>query len=182
LTALFDWEKIPDASSYHLTIYGTPFLNSMVLDTSVTVDSVHAAPGKLALNNRYWWRVKAYKTGGQGPYSDLRVFSTGLVRIITLNSEIPVSYVLYQNYPNPFNPVTKIKFDLPKSGNVSLIIYDILGRELITLYDNILKPGFYEAEFNGSDFPSGVYFYKLTTHEVSGQAEFIDTKRMVLIK
>jgi hypothetical protein len=176
LTALFDWEKIPDASSYRLTIYGTPFLNSIVLDTSVTVDSVHAAPGKLALNNRYWWRVKAYKTGGQGPYSDLRVFSTGLVRIITLNSEIPVSYVLYQNYPNPFNPVTKIRFDIPKTDLVILNIFDVLGREVWQLVNEQLDPGTYEVDWNAANYPSGIYYYTIKT------TAFSQTKKMVLIK
>ncbi len=91
-------------------------------------------------------------------------------------SEIPLSYSLLQNYPNPFNPSTKIKFDIPKSDFVSLKIFDALGREVAALVNEQLKPGTYEAEFNGANFSSGVYFYKLTA------GDYVETKKMVLVK
>lgn len=100
---------------------------------------------------------------------------------ITNNSELLNSYYLSQNYPNPFNPVTKIQFNLPVSGNVSLKIYDMLGKEVKTLVNNFTPAGTYNISFDGSNLSSGVYFYKL---EVSGQEgnNFVMTKRMVLIK
>lgn len=90
---------------------------------------------------------------------------------------IPTEYSLSQNFPNPFNPVTKISFDLPHDGNVKLIIYDLLGREITRLLNNEFKvSGTYTIEFNGVNLASGVYFYRLESDK------FIQTKRMVLIK
>jgi PKD repeat protein len=89
---------------------------------------------------------------------------------------IPQKYELSQNFPNPFNPVTKINFAIPKQGLVTLKIYDITGREVATLINEIRNAGFYSADFNGENFASGVYFYKLKVNE------FTDVKRMVLVK
>jgi len=75
----------------------------------------------------------------------------------------PVEYALYQNYPNPFNPETIIKFDLPKSGNVSLKIFNLLGEEVATLVNGQLEAGSYKYNFNAKNLPSGIYLYKLTT-------------------
>jgi hypothetical protein len=102
---------------------------------------------------------------------------------LAINSTIiPADFSLSQNYPNPFNPVTKIKFDIPPdsrlSGNdiVTLKIYDVLGREVETLINEQLYPGTYEAEWDGTNYPSGVYFYKLII------SEYKETKTMVLAK
>jgi len=89
---------------------------------------------------------------------------------------IPLVYHLSQNYPNPFNPVTQIKYDLPKQGFVTLKIYDVLGREITKLVNEVKSPGNYIVDFDGTNLSSGVYFYKL---EVNG---FNDVKRMMLIK
>jgi hypothetical protein len=93
-----------------------------------------------------------------------------------LSSEIPNYYSLSQNYPNPFNPKSKIKFDIAKSGDVKLIIYDVLGREVATLVNERLKAGTYEAEWDASSYSSGVYFYKLITEG------YTETRKMVLVK
>ncbi len=90
---------------------------------------------------------------------------------------IPTEYSLSQNYPNPFNPVTKINFDLPQDDNVKLIVYDLLGREIIRLLNNEFKvSGRYTVDFNGSHLSSGIYFYKIEA------GDFIATKKMVLLK
>jgi len=91
-------------------------------------------------------------------------------------SEIPSKYDLKQNYPNPFNPVTKISFDIPKQGLVTMKIFDVLGREVKTLINEIKAPGAYSVDFNASELSSGVYFYRLETNG------FMDIKRMMLIK
>ena len=95
------------------------------------------------------------------------------------NNNIPTKYELYQNYPNPFNPITKISFDLPKAGNVKLIVYDILGREITRLLNSEFKTaGKYIIEFNAVNLglASGVYFYRIETDK------FTAVKKMVLIK
>ena len=89
---------------------------------------------------------------------------------------VPATYSLKQNYPNPFNPVTKINYEIPKQGFVSLKVFDILGREVRTLVNDVKSPGSYSVDFNGIDLSSGVYFYRL---EANG---FSDIKRMMLIK
>jgi photosystem II stability/assembly factor-like uncharacterized protein len=103
------------------------------------------------------------------------------IGVISLTNEIPNRFSLSQNYPNPFNPQTKIKFAVPsnvkgQTSNVKLIIYDLLGREVATLVNEELKPGTYEADWDGSNYSSGVYFYKI----ISG--DFVETKKMVLMK
>jgi len=89
---------------------------------------------------------------------------------------IPVKYNLEQNYPNPFNPVTKINYELPKDGFVMLKIYDVLGREVRTLINEVKTAGYYSVDFDASTLSSGVYFYKLES------GTFSDIKRMMLIK
>ncbi|RPI17286.1 MAG: T9SS C-terminal target domain-containing protein [Ignavibacteriae bacterium] len=93
-----------------------------------------------------------------------------------ISNEIPSSFSLSQNYPNPFNPKTIINYQLPMSNFVKLIIYDVMGKEIVTLVNEQLKSGTYEVEWNASEFPSGVYFYRLQTES------FKETKRMILIK
>ena len=89
---------------------------------------------------------------------------------------IPDKYEMSQNYPNPFNPVTKINFALPKQGLVTLKIYDILGREVRTLVNEVKQAGNYSVDFNGAEFSSGVYFYRIESND------FTDVKRMILVK
>ena len=113
------------------------------------------------------------------------------IGIKKLYENVPEEFNLFQNYPNPFNPVTKIKFDLPKSNltlsgakglNVRLIIYDVLGREIATLIPPLrggqegLSPGTYSVTWDATNFPSGVYFYRLETDG------FSEAKKIVLIK
>jgi hypothetical protein len=96
--------------------------------------------------------------------------------INSVSSELPNEYSLGQNYPNPFNPSTNIAFQLPDAGNVSLKLYDILGKELMTLVDEYRAPGSYEVRLDASDLPGGMYFYKLTS------GGFSETRKMILIK
>jgi hypothetical protein len=88
----------------------------------------------------------------------------------------PTYYKLYQNYPNPFNPLTKIRFSIPSSGNITLKIFDILGREVKTLLSESKPTGTYEVSFDGGELASGIYFYQLRS------GDFIQTKKMMLLK
>jgi len=92
------------------------------------------------------------------------------------NLNVPKEFNLSQNYPNPFNPVTNIKYDLPKDIFVKIKIYDLLGREIKTLVNEYKQAGSYLVSFNGSEFASGIYFYRI---EAGG---FTQVKRMMLIK
>lgn len=83
---------------------------------------------------------------------------------------------LVQNYPNPFNPMTVIGYDLPVDGQVSLKVYDILGREALTLFEGFGKAGYHEVTLDASDLASGLYFYRLTA------GSFTDVKKLVVVK
>jgi hypothetical protein len=89
---------------------------------------------------------------------------------------VPAEFELYQNYPNPFNPATHVRFEIPDLRFVSLKVYNVLGREIATLVNQELKPGTYEVEWDAANFPTGVYFCKLTIED------FIETKKMILNK
>jgi len=96
----------------------------------------------------------------------------------------PTHYSLEQNYPNPFNPSTSIGYQLAGKSHVTLKVYDLLGRELATLVDEVKSSGSYTATFNASSLPSGVFFYRLTTNAISsGQTQsFSSVKKMLLLK
>ena len=89
---------------------------------------------------------------------------------------IPIEYNLSQNYPNPFNPSTTIRYSIPNQSHVVLKIYDLTGREIKILVNDIKTPGNYSVSFNASELSSGIYFYKLTA------GDFVQTKKMVLVK
>ena len=111
-----------------------------------------------------------------GMSGNVYITTNGGVRVENISTEVPSAYSLGQNFPNPFNPTTNIKFSIVNSGDVKLVVYDIQGREVQTLVNESLKPGTYEAAFDGSALNSGVYFYKLIT------GNFTETKKMLLIK
>jgi hypothetical protein len=96
---------------------------------------------------------------------------------------IPETFSLSQNYPNPFNPSTRIRFSIPVAvqhaepiQRVQLKVYDVLGREIATLVDEVKHPGTYVVRWDATGVPSGVYFYRLSTHA------FAQTKRLVLVR
>lgn len=89
---------------------------------------------------------------------------------------VPEKYDLKQNFPNPFNPVTKIQFNVPKSGFVNISVFDLTGRLITTLIKKNMNPGIFEVSFDGSNLPSGVYFYKLQSGDIT------ITKKMTLVK
>ena len=88
----------------------------------------------------------------------------------------PRSFVLYQNYPNPFNPTTEIHYNLPEASHVRLVVYDVLGREVMTLIDAFENAGYKSAKVDGNGLSTGLYFYRMEA------GKFIDVKKMLLIK
>ncbi|HEY5122122.1 MAG TPA: T9SS type A sorting domain-containing protein [Ignavibacteria bacterium] len=101
---------------------------------------------------------------------------TVLTKVKQISTEVPTLFSLSQNYPNPFNSMCNVQFSMRNAGDVRLVVYDIQGREVQTLVNESLKPGTYEAAFDGSSLNSGVYFYKISA------GEFSETKKMLLVK
>ena len=100
--------------------------------------------------------------------------STGIVENIL--NKLPIKFSLFQNYPNPFNPSTTIKYSIPQQSYITLKIYDILGRQVATVIDEVKPPGNYQVEFNAANLPSGVYFYRIQA------GSFNQVRKMLLIK
>jgi len=149
------------------------------------------SPVQLQYNNQTWYFQRWQGTGAgsyTGPNATVQIPMNGVVveaaiwdtiapiGIINLSNRIPQQYALHQNYPNPFNPTTKVKFDLPKSGQVKLTLYDVLGNEVAVLLNGVQNAGYFEAEINASSYASGIYFYVLKA------GDFTETKKMILIK
>jgi hypothetical protein len=92
------------------------------------------------------------------------------------SSELPARVMLDQNYPNPFNPVTTIKYELPRESKATLEVFNALGQEIAILVNEVKQAGRYEVHWSAENFPSGVYFYKLSA------TDYIDVKKSVLVK
>jgi len=121
---------------------------------------------KNVVSGKYKYRLKQLDYDGSSNYSNE----------IEVQVTSPSTFSLEQNYPNPFNPSTKIKYSIPRSSDFVLKIFDVLGREITTLVNEVKSTGIYELEFDASNLPSGTYFYQLRA------GSFIETKKMILIK
>jgi hypothetical protein len=111
-------------------------------------------------------------------YNEAGGTGTFIIPVVDVNeSEITeFNYSLYQNYPNPFNPVTTIRFELPISQHAELSVFDMLGREVKVLYNDIAPAGIVTVDFNGEGLASGVYFYRIKTKD------FTTSKKLLLLK
>ena len=170
LTPTLDWSDVAGATSYRVLITG-------ILDTIVVSSELTIPPGKFNYYTIYYWKVSTVNIGGQGTYSSVWNFKTiNFSGIHQISSEIPTEYKLYNNYPNPLNPSTNIKYQIPNSKFTTIKIFDILGKEIEILVNEKQSPGIYEVTFDGSNLPSGIYYYTIQA------GDFTDTKKMVLIK
>lgn len=136
--------------------------------------------GNLYLDSFQMTYTEGQPTTGFIVFDDLRAVEMGLATSTEpddeLISDVPNQIELKQNYPNPFNPSTNISFGLPQQGEVNLKIYDMLGREVATVYAGVKSKGFHTIQFDASRLSSGVYIYRLVTK--SGTV----SKKMTLLK
>ena len=157
-------------------------------------DTTYTIPeGVLANNMQYFWKVGGSDSGGTSAWSQILSFTTALTGVKAADNSIPKDFALEQNYPNPFNPVTVIKYTIGGDRgwelgvrDVSLIVYDVLGREVATLVNEKKAAGSYEVNFSarggsasgrdGSGLASGVYIYRLTA------GTFVQSRTMLLVK
>jgi hypothetical protein len=121
--------------------------------------------------SEYYYRLKQVDLNGSYAYST----------VVNVLFSAPVSFALNQNYPNPFNPTTSISFSLPVDAKVKVRIYNILGKEIMTLVDNDLTAGNHDFRLNLNSVTSGVYFYSLEAKGIDGTV-YTSTKKMTLLK
>jgi len=128
----------------------------------------------------YYYRLSVFDVrGNESEFSE--ELAVNIVVSIEPIPNIPDVYALDQNYPNPFNPITVLRYALPEQSNVSLVVYNLMGQQVIRWDEGNVEPGFYEKTWNGTNrngipVTSGIYIYRL----IAG--DFIQTKKMVLLK
>ena len=155
-----------------------PRSNPRLAATQVGNSVVNSVYTGTALN--YLGTLWNHATGAadNATYDDIYITDPGGVLMISNDGRtgVPNEFDLQQNYPNPFNPVTKINFDLPENGIVDLRIYDMLGREVATLVNEVRTAGYYTVNFDASKLSSGIYFYRMNAGKYSS------IKKMAVIK
>ena len=97
-------------------------------------------------------------------------------------SEVPTVFALHPNYPNPFNPTTEMRFDLPEAGTVSLIIYDVLGRQVAELASGYREAGYHSATWHASNQASGIYFARFNVTDAAGNMKYSKVTKLILMK
>jgi hypothetical protein len=173
-TKLVIWGGITDYQTNTGGIYD-------LLTNSWMPTTVLNAPDPREYHTAIWTGTKMVVWGGTGMGNMLNTggiyYNPSVIGIKNISEIVPGSFSLGQNYPNPFNPTTSIRFDIPKDAKVTFNIYDIIGRLVATLANNELKKaGSYQVDWDATNLPSGVYFYKLVT------PEYTESKKMILIK
>jgi hypothetical protein len=161
----------PNTSSFKLIASYMTDDSLRGLGTTSTGRSYDFTDNHVISGNSYDYKVQSVSTNGV----------TKDLSTISVTVDVPKTYALYQNYPNPFNPSTIINYQLPMNSQVTLKVYDVLGREVATLVDGQQNAGVYKADFDGSKFASGVYFYRILAQGNDGQ-KFVSIKKLVLMK
>jgi hypothetical protein len=158
---------------------GTQYKGYCITDLNIYgnihIDSLIAGNYQIIANRiGYDTKVKNVTISNTG---GVVIFSMGtIVPVSNENNKIPKNFNLHQNYPNPFNPLTAISFDLPEESDIKLKVYDITGKMVEELVDEVLKAGSYKVSWNASNYSSGVYFYVLSSDK------YYESKKMVLVK
>ena len=138
----------------------------MIMVGTTTEPKVYSYTDRKVNTGNYIYRLKQIDFNGTYEYSDE----------ISVEVYNPGNYLLHQNYPNPFNPSTIITYEIPENSFVSLKVYDLLGREVVSLVNEEKSAGRYDVTFEASDNNSGLYVYILKA------GNFTSTKKMLLLK
>jgi hypothetical protein len=183
-------EGITGGQVYTLAVYN----NELYAGGSFRIDGGNAGENIQKWNGSQWINcgnadgavVYIYPNGGElivgGNFDNIggtaaqNIAAIGTPTGADDEGNLPDEYMLSQNYPNPFNPSTMISFQLPESGNVTLKVYDTMGRETAVILNEYMDAGKHEIKFNGEGLTSGIYFYKISA------GKFIECRKMVLTK
>jgi endo-1,4-beta-xylanase len=179
------WRPSTSALSYHVQLSTLRTFASLLVDSTLTDTVAQLAP--LSANTTYYWHVSASNDSGTSSYTTLTTFTTGdQISSVEESQPFPGQFALLQNYPNPFNPTTTIRFTIAGVAALSgsegpasqfrLAVYDLLGREIAVLINEREQPGSYEATWDATGIPSGVYLYRLSA------GNYVQARKMVLVK
>jgi len=147
--------------------------NAVISEVTNTLKAIEG----LMPDANYFWRVRARNSDGElSNYSSKGMFNTGTVTSADYDAVTPDAFDLKQNFPNPFNPSTIINYSIPVSSFVTLKVFNILGKEVATLVNEMQNAANYSIEFNAASLPSGVYFYRLNS------GDFVSVQKMILIR
>lgn len=181
----FEWQEAEDVDSYNVRFHvvrSDPFSGEKTLE--FFMDTTGIASTELVLDEEagfeplttYSWSVQSVRGAISSAWSDAWEFETADVTSSDHLTNVPESYELRQNYPNPFNPVTQIRYALPEATDVTLEVFDVLGRRLSVLVNEQQQAGWHEISFDASRYSSGIYIYRISA------GDFRQTRQMMLIK
>ncbi|MFZ4621534.1 MAG: fibronectin type III domain-containing protein [Bacteroidota bacterium] len=181
------WSKNTEGDFVRYRIYGGTSAAPVTKIDSTTGGIADTAKVITGLTNetKYYFRITAVNIYGQASAYSVEVNATpSTTGVGNEDNSIPTVYSLSQNFPNPFNPSTTIQFGLPEASNVTLTIYDMLGREVTTLYNSELSAGYHTYQWNASGLSSGVYVYRInaTSMKQNEQKTFTQVKKLMLQK
>jgi hypothetical protein len=179
----FSWHPVQEAEQYEFMLFTDAMLTTVVqthlTDTTLTLDTLKA-------NTNYLYRVRAKNATSKSNWTN-HEFTTasadsGVVTSTEGADALPTAYDLSQNYPNPFNPTTTIRYALPQASQVTLEVFDMVGRRVATLAVGPQAAGYHTATFDGRSLASGAYIYRLrAVNQATGQP-YVQTRTLVLIK
>jgi len=175
----FVWDSLTSYTTYDIEIFDDQ--NNLVVSASDLPNSDWTYSGNsLQQGKVYGWQVRSKNPGGQpanwSNWSARGYFTTSKLEGVQNTNQIPGEFKLSQNYPNPFNPTTVINYQLATGSFVTLKVFDITGREVKSLVNGVQNAGKYYISLDASNFPSGVYFYRLIAGNYS------EVRKMILLK
>lgn len=169
------WETVDGAAGYHVQVSTSRSFTPLVVDTT-GVMGTSLDLTNLTQSTTYFWRVRGASDQLPGAFSSTYSFSTETLVSTEDAATLPRVFALRQNYPNPFNPSTQIAYDVAEHAPVTIVVFDVLGRQVAKLIDERMAPGRYEARFDAHGLSSGIYFVRMQA------GSFTETRTMVLAR
>ena len=173
INPIFKWLNDTTAETFRIQISEDSTFSVPLINKGSIYDTTYCCI--LDSNKIYYWRVISVNDDGHSHWSETWHFDTNSETGIQAcdDIKIPKKFTLYQNYPNPFNPLTTITFDLPRQSKVTIKVIDLLGNEIDTILSRTYSSGRHKLEWNGQNYSSGIYLYKLTADNYVGIKKFI---------
>jgi hypothetical protein len=179
----FSWKPVQRADKYEFMLFTDAMLTTVVqthlADTSIVIDTLKA-------NTNYLYRVRAKNATSKSTWVNHEFTTARADSGVATSTEgadaIPTAYNLSQNYPNPFNPTTTIRYALPQASQVTLEVFDMVGRRVATLAEGPQAAGYHTATFDGRSLASGAYIYRLRVINKATGQPYVQTRTLVLIK